>query len=110
MFDIIITNNSKESQICKYFENISLEVKETTKMKSQTHEKHISIAWPWNKILKLLFLQLLNSTFSIFLGPSGHSPFVQQDAVEKSILVSDFLQFSFKHSARVPGALSQADF
>jgi len=44
MFDIIITNNSKESQICKYFENISLEVKETTKMKSQAHEKHISIA------------------------------------------------------------------
>lgn len=46
MFDIIITNKSEESQICEYFENISFEVNETTKMKSQAHEKHVSTARP----------------------------------------------------------------
>lgn len=85
MFDIILTNKSEESQICKYFENISFEVNETTEMKSQAQEKHINIAWPWKQILKLLFfLQFLNSTFSRFSGPSTHSPFVQKDAVENS--------------------------
>lgn len=85
MFDIILTNKSEESQICKYFENISFEVNETTEMKSQAQEKHINIAWPWKQILKLLvFLQFLNSTLSRFSGPSTHSPFVQKDAVENS--------------------------